>query len=646
MRDSGRPEDFYISRVLLTGALAGTYEVEAPEDRTLLAPTRRITLLLGPNNSGKSRLLRHLYTTIGDEHTCLGDVEGRRERLRKPLLHLAEKMRGAALDVFRGSNDERDIRDAGNSLQKLVEDQRQWSREHLEQLIAKVETVAEACNREKRASALGKQCQQRLDELRREADRYGDAPLDIAKIYVPVLRSCRRMFTGKSTPMLRQAVEEELLVDRPATAGRSNRSAAVGRSEIFTGEDLYGQFLERRLGDRAARTQLDEFEAFLSRWFFQGQNVQIIPSASDPNKGSVVLKVGKEKERPIHELGDGLQQVMILSWPLFAHSDKDVVMFIEEPELFLHPGMQRQWVQMLLERAKSHDRLVQVFATTHSNHLVDLTLDHAEIAVHRVEKRLHGKREDDDEQEASFAIVPASPVDRTLLECLGVHNSSVHLSNCTIWVEGITDRLYLRHYLRLFVESQKPSSHFVEDLHYSFIEYGGSNITHWSFLDEDTEEPRIDVGRLRGRLLLIIDTDDRRWKHERAADLERALGSDHFIRLPCREVENLIAPHVLTAVVREYERVGDDSDHVKTPDAAEYVSAPLGKFIEESMLRPESQKRRGRYRAESGTVNDKLGFASKTIARTASWDDVSPRARELAERIHRFIAGSNPPTVR
>src|SRR5581483_5520307 len=88
---------------------------------------------------------------------------------------------------------------------------------------------------------------------------------------------------------------------------------------------------------------------------------------------------------------------------------------------------------------------------------------------------------------------------------LGVHNSSVLLTNATIWVEGITDRLFIRHFLGILQKELPASQRVREDVHFSFVEYGGSAIDHWSFLCARNETPRIDVTRLCGKLFLIAD---------------------------------------------------------------------------------------------------------------------------------------------
>ena len=79
-------------------------------------------------------------------------------------------------------------------------------------------------------------------------------------------------------------------------------------------------------------------------------------------------------------------------------------------------------------------------------------------------------------------------------------------------MEGIYDRGYLRKYLEIF--QRQNDMPFVEDIDYSFVEYSGSNITHWCFSDDDSKENRlypeienILANRLSNRILLIADGD-------------------------------------------------------------------------------------------------------------------------------------------
>ena len=99
------------------------------------------------------------------------------------------------------------------------------------------------------------------------------------------------------------------------------------------------------------------------------------------------------------------------------------------------------------------------------------------------------QEEETDEQTPTFIVESVESGNSSSLELLGVRNSSVFLVNATIWVEGITDRWYLRKMLDSYMEYLKEdgflSLSLEEDVHYSFVEYGGNNITHWSFLDNE-----------------------------------------------------------------------------------------------------------------------------------------------------------------
>lgn len=82
--------------------------------------------------------------------------------------------------------------------------------------------------------------------------------------------------------------------------------------------------------------------------------------------------------------------------------------------------------------------------------------------------------------------------DQSILDELGAQPSSVFLSNKSIWVEGITDRLYLREYLRILQLGFPPDDRIVEDVHYIIAKYGGGNVIHWNFLDNDAKSEQND----------------------------------------------------------------------------------------------------------------------------------------------------------
>jgi Predicted ATP-dependent endonuclease of the OLD family len=304
--------------------------------------------------------------------------------------------------------------------------------------------------------------------------------------------------------------------------------------------------------------------------------------------------------------------------------------FIEEPEMYLHPGLQRKILQF-------YDSLRQhtFFLTTHSNHFLDITIDFKNVSIFTFNKILDDS--ENDEKEPNFTFEAVDSGCQSSLELLGVRNSSVFLVNATIWVEGITDRWYLRKMLNSYMdyleEKGELELRLEEDTHYSFVEYGGANITHWSFLDY--EEKPIEVERLCGKAIVIIDGDGEK-RERRKDDLQNALG-ERLIPLPCREIENLLPYKILKEVVKEYENNEDLSLPEFTYDA--YKDEYLGTFIESKMLKNKFN-RRGGYKEESGTIRRKTDFCERA-SRKIKYADLPESTQIIIKNIYEFIYKQN-----
>jgi predicted ATPase len=441
------------------------------------------------------------------------------------------------------------------------------------------------------------------------------APYVFEALYVPTLRGLR-MLSGSEDLLLRRT-QEDYFADAKRTV------------QIWTGHGLYDQVMKLLLGTYSDRKLVANFETFLSKHFFLGKRVTLIPSL---DAKVLTVKIGEEKDLPIHMLGDGIQSIIILTFQLFVSGSRKLLVFVEEPELFVHPGMQRT----LLEVFNRFDNF-QYFLTTHSNHFLDLTLDLPSVSVYTFQKTF--RESEQEEKDAHITIRNPSNETTHALELLGVRNSSVFLSNCTIWVEGITDRRYFSHFLKLFQDTlcsdqNRVGKIFVEDLHFSFVEYGGGNITHWSFLDSESDT--IDVDRLCGRLLLITDKDKAEGaKRERHAKLNQNLRERYYC-LKCKEVENLLSPETIRSVVAEYEAKEPEFNEIKQGD---YRDEYLGTFIATRFLK--KQTRKGSYAEQSGTITGKVEFCKRALNHLKTFDDLSDEAKRVASRMYDFIKQHN-----
>lgn len=588
----------------------------------ILKNLSRINILVGENNSGKSRFLRGLSISADASFVPteieLSEVNALVDKFIKSLekilssfrivdfsniLDLAKKIK--RFDPYLMSGEK--YFDGLGEVEKAI-------RNPKGSYVTK-QAVVHAMEDPGSKEMIRKEFTSVLEILKKDLEGVlpwkGPGAFNFKRVYIPTLRGFRQLI---NTP-------NDLYADRT----RKDYFSSTQRSpDIFTGYDFYSALQRLLLGDQKGRNTVRYFEDFLSRTFFQNKKISLIPylpPVQDPDRKEIYINIDGD-EKPVYDLGDGIQQIILLTFLCYEYADEPALFFIEEPELFLHPGMQR----LLLEcfsGFKNH----QFFLASHSNHFLDISLDQKDISIYTFNKI---KSEDG---EPTFKVTNVSSGNDNTLKLLGVKNSSVFLSNCTIWIEGVTDRLYFKHYLNLYQDQLgEGEQKFIEDLHFSFVEYGGSNITHWSFLDEEYKGDRMNVERLCGKLFLITDRDDES-KNDRKQALQATLG-DRFYCLKRRESENLLRKEVLLAVLQNYKEKS-----FKEFDETDYKDELLGKFIDEKIL--ENRVRKTTYADKSGTIKDKNAFCRKAINNIKSYNDLSQDAKDLTIKIYDFIDRQN-----
>jgi len=619
---------YYIKKIYLEREKFKGYSFVPIEDDLILSDLSKVNIFVGPNNTGKSRFLRTLFSW--ERYNYMP-----RKFTPDELMNIINQYKQAIDLVFQGTNSTELNNIKITEMAYSEFQQIQEGDDYLGPLKRSIDVAINAnansfsshtgsSPRPEEKERTAKQLNKIGEEYKVKVDEIvGSKPIfSFEKVYIPTLRGLRPLMDSTDHYMERTC---------------KDYFSENQKKNIFSGQSIFLDVKRLLLGNLQQRTLISEYQEFIKLNLFDGQEVTLIP-----NEQEMVLyvKIGKEQEQPIFHLGDGLQSLIILTFPLFINRDKKLLLFIEEPELFLHPGYQRKLLDIYLSPEFAH---CQYFLTTHSNHFLDLLLDVDNISVFRFDKILGA--ENNNEILPEFKIENVSNGDKSTLEILGVKNSSVFLSNCTIWVEGVTDRLYLRHYLELYQLSQQGEKVFKEDIHFSFVEYGGNNITHWSFLEDESEES-INVDRLCAKLFLITDKDAGKdedgKKNQRHEKLKTKLG-DRYYCLECREIENLISQIVLKKVIAHYEKTNVEALDFEITEEA-YQNEYLGRFIDENL---KNSKRKARYDGSSasknvsGTISDKMIFCKKSIANTLSKEDLSKESIELCRHMYDFIKQNN-----
>lgn len=614
---------YHIKEIVLNKEQYNNYKIHGTTEMKI-DNLSKINILVGTNNSGKSRMLRSLFTEkdllFFPASFNLPKLNEAVENFKNKLISVLESKRIFGYGSLKKDNIEhimpytfiKDSDEFLSSVYELIHYAKNLSGTQSitsSGLVTQVDHNAIQIELKKVASAF----EEELTEI------FSEKRIDFKRVYIPTLRGLRG-FEGNQNHYLTRTQKDYFPENE--------------NLEIFTGLELYEEVKSLLLGNLKDREKIMDFQKFIGNSFFEGQEVALIPNV----KSDVLfVKIGTEKEYPIYNLGDGIQSLIILTFPLFKYRGENLLFFIEEPELYLHPGMQRKFLEIITHRNFNG---YQYFLTTHSNHFLDMTLDMDKMSIYSFNKELEDV--DSQEKNASFVIENVSNENDNVLKMLGVKNSAVFLSNCTIWVEGITDRYYIRHFLNLYQKFLEEATVYKEDIHYSFVEYSGNNITHWSFLDENENEDdeifkSINESRVCGTLFLITDKDSKK-KETRQSKLAQVLGERYYC-LECREVENILAATTLKKVIASYEKVKvTELKFTKNFSTKTYRDELLGKFIEKVIR---DKNRQGSYSSTSGTVSDKVGFCKRAISEMKSFEDLSEEAQKLSIELYKFIAASN-----
>ncbi|BBB30424.1 ATP-dependent nuclease [Neptunomonas japonica] len=263
-----------------------------------------------------------------------------------------------------------------------------------------------------------------------------------------------------------------------------SRNSNNEQSYYFDGAKIIEELDKLRL-DRATPSNWAGYKKQIKQWLTDILSEQV--TNIDVVKKDLNLEFESGLSFSLDQLGTGVSQIVMLLSHLWINKDVNLNVFLEEPEANLHPESVVKLVSIFEKELVNH----RFFITTHSPSLIDCLNEN--WAVYRTLKSSNG----------ASSITPNDNVIKhyETLDSLGVKASQILQANTVLWVEGPSDRIYLKKLIDIYSDGELK-----EGKDYSFLYFGGTNLASFTALD-DIDENLINILSTSRKAYLIADSD-------------------------------------------------------------------------------------------------------------------------------------------
>lgn len=485
-------------------------DIKRKADTTDNIDCRKINVFIGLNNSGKSRILRSIFRNMqlitNDNSVHFENIKQKKGQVIKILSRLV---------AYFEEND--DITHKIDSWKKYFE-QKEIDIEYyyvIDFLTLRNTQLTDPTNNEKYFSVLLE-----LEEIFKltDEDKPRNTKLHPNATYIPTLRGLKPLIN----PVEKNTISLKLEQDHYKERVIADYFKGANDANVYSGLNIYYDVRSKLLGSENDRNLIRNIENFLEVHVFN-QKITLTPKIDDD---ILHIKIGNEVDRRISDLGDGIQTILSILFPILLKKDEEHYFFIEEPETNLHSKKQVQILNLLANEFPKH----QYFFSSHSAHF--LKADN--LNIFKVEN---------DNSKIKISTLKNSVEIISLLNELGYSANDLFQSNYLIWVEGPSDVIYFEYFL-----SNLLPSHFKLNTHYTILMYGGKT---GSFLwSKEKVENILAINR---NCSLLADSD--RTKKDDKCTIEDLFNNFNSFGIhtwvtPYREIENHLDKTLLLYAIR------------------------------------------------------------------------------------------------
>lgn len=199
-------------------------------------------------------------------------------------------------------------------------------------------------------------------------------------------------------------------------------------------------------------------------------------------QGSEIISASK--------MGTGISELFFICASLIMDEGNEMIYYLEEPETHLHPGLLRRMYRLF-----SSHKNIQFMINTHSHVLLDDIADGDRIYLWSRNSLTH---------ESSARPCQEIMDHHQVLDDLGIRASSLLQTNCVIWVEGPSDRIYVKRWLHEI--GRDRNAQLIDGSDYTVVIYGGALLANYE-LDDSAEDHFVSMIRLSRFAVVLMDRD-------------------------------------------------------------------------------------------------------------------------------------------